>query len=55
MMSDFRTGDVRHSQADISKARESLGYDPTHSVNQGILEALPWYLEFFRRTVAVDA
>ncbi len=40
---DFRSGDVRHSQADIEKARVLLGYDPTHSVEQGLDEALPWY------------
>ena len=40
----FRTGDVRHSQADISKARNLLGYEPTHSVADGLEEALDWYL-----------
>lgn len=40
---DFRPGDVRHSQADISKARRLLGYEPTHSVEQGLDEALEWY------------
>lgn len=40
---EFRQGDVRHSQADISKARQLLGYEPTHSVEQGIDEALEWY------------
>jgi UDP-N-acetylglucosamine 4-epimerase len=40
---DFRKGDVRHSLADISKAREGLGYAPTHDVRQGIGEALAWY------------
>ncbi len=52
-MSDFREGDVRHSLADISKAREGLGYHPTHGVNQGIVEALPWYLDFFRKNALV--
>ena len=32
----FRNGDVRHSLADISFARESLGYEPSHSVHDGI-------------------
>ncbi|MCC6196837.1 MAG: SDR family oxidoreductase [Burkholderiales bacterium] len=41
--SDFRTGDVRHSQADISKARRILGYDPVFDVASGLREALPWY------------
>ena len=40
---DFRPGDVRHSLADISKARELLGYEPTHDVRKGIGEALAWY------------
>jgi UDP-N-acetylglucosamine 4-epimerase len=41
---DFRAGDVRHSQADISKARRLLGYAPTLTVAQGVPEALPWYV-----------
>jgi UDP-N-acetylglucosamine 4-epimerase len=40
---DFRPGDVRHSQADIAKARRLLGYDPVHDVRSGLREALPWY------------
>jgi len=40
---DFRVGDVRHSQADVSKAERLLGYRPTHSVEQGLKEALEWY------------
>lgn len=40
----FRAGDVRHSQADISKARELLGYAPTHRLRDGLLEALDWYV-----------
>jgi UDP-N-acetylglucosamine 4-epimerase len=40
---DFRAGDVRHSQADIAKARRLLGYAPTHDVRAGLREALPWY------------
>jgi UDP-N-acetylglucosamine/UDP-N-acetylgalactosamine 4-epimerase len=35
---DFREGDVRHSQADISKARELLGYTPTHDIHAGLRE-----------------
>ena len=38
-----RTGDVRHSLADIGKARRLLGYEPTHSMEQGLDEALDWY------------
>ena len=40
---DFRPGDVRHSQADIAKARRLLGYDPTHDVRSGLRESLAWY------------
>jgi UDP-N-acetylglucosamine 4-epimerase len=41
---DFRAGDVRHSQADVSKARRLLGYEPTHTLREGLQEALPWYM-----------
>ena len=40
---DFREGDVRHSQADISKAQLLLGYAATHSFHEGIAEAMRWY------------
>lgn len=40
----FRAGDVRHSLADISKARGKLGYEPTHDVAAGLHEALAWYV-----------
>ena len=39
---DFRAGDVRHSQADISKAERLLGYVPTHSLAQGLEETVAW-------------
>jgi UDP-N-acetylglucosamine 4-epimerase len=39
----FRAGDVRHSQADVGKAERDLGYAPTHAVEAGLAEALPWY------------
>jgi len=42
---DFRPGDIRHSLADISRAQEHLGYQPTHTVSQGLHEALAWYVE----------
>lgn len=44
----FRAGDVRHSEADISKAKQGLEFLPTHTVREGILQAVPWYLERFR-------
>jgi len=43
----FRAGDVRHSQADISKAQALLGYAPSHDLRAGLREALPWYLDYF--------
>ena len=41
---DFRAGDVRHSLADISKARTLLGYAPTHRIASGLAEAMDWYV-----------
>ncbi len=41
---DFRPGDVRHSLADIGKARRLLGYEPAYSIAQGLDEAAAWYL-----------
>ncbi|MDE7241009.1 NAD-dependent epimerase/dehydratase family protein [Desulfovibrio sp.] len=40
---DFRAGDVRHSLADIGRARILLGYDPRHDVRQGLRLAGDWY------------
>lgn len=42
---DFRNGDVRHSLADISKAKILLGYNPSYRVREGLIEALDWYLD----------
>lgn len=42
---DFRSGDVRHSQADISKAFALLGYSPTHRIGDGMRQALNWYIQ----------
>jgi len=41
---EFRAGDVRHSHADISRARALLGYEPTHRMEDGLDEALAWYV-----------
>jgi UDP-N-acetylglucosamine 4-epimerase len=38
-----RQGDVRHSLADISKARELINYQPSKSVRQGLAIAFEWY------------
>lgn len=40
-----RAGDIRHSNADISKARRLLGYDPQYSFEEGINLAIKWYVE----------
>jgi UDP-N-acetylglucosamine 4-epimerase len=45
---DFRPGDVRHSEADITKAKRHLGYAPSHRVAEGLDAALDWY----RRSLA---
>lgn len=42
---DFRAGDVRHSQADISKAANKLGYKPTHRIGAGLEQAMAWYVD----------
>jgi nucleoside-diphosphate-sugar epimerase len=40
----FRKGDVRHSLADISRARNLLGYDPEYDVAQGMKESISYYV-----------
>jgi UDP-N-acetylglucosamine 4-epimerase len=40
---DFRPGDVRHSLADIARARQLLGYEPTHRIAEGLSLAMEWY------------
>ena len=49
---DFRVGDIRHSQADIGKARRLLGYAPTHRLGAGIIQAMEWYMN--RRITRAD-
>lgn len=41
---EARAGDVRHSQADIAKARGLLGFAPTHDLGSGLREAMAWYI-----------
>ena len=45
----FRAGDVKHSQADVAKARRMLGYVPTHRVREGLEHAMPWYVRHLGR------
>jgi UDP-N-acetylglucosamine 4-epimerase len=46
---DFRAGDVRHSLADIGKARRLLGYAPSHRIREGLVEAMDWYVSDLSR------
>ena len=41
---DFRAGDVRHSQANIDKAQNLLGYQPKYKISEGMDEAMDWYV-----------
>ena len=41
---DFRAGDVRHSQANIEKAKKLLNYQPKYMISEGIDEAMDWYV-----------
>jgi UDP-N-acetylglucosamine 4-epimerase len=47
-MAPFRAGDVKHSLADVGRAQRQLGYAPTHRIGEGLTEALPWYVDFYR-------
>lgn len=40
-----RAGDIKHSNADISKAREMFGYDPDYDFDSGLKLAINWYVE----------
>lgn len=42
---DFRAGDIAHSMANMSKAKEILNYDPIVKIDDGIKKALNWYRE----------
>ena len=43
-----RAGDIRHSNADISKARRLLGYDPDYNFKRGLNLVVDWYTEYLR-------
>ncbi len=45
---DFRAGDVRHSKADITKAKTILNYQPEYDIKQGLDEAMDWYVKSLR-------
>jgi len=42
---EFQRGDVWHSQADITKISELLGFSPVYGVREGLAKTLPWYIE----------
>lgn len=44
----FRAGDVRHSQADVTKIKMLLGYEPFYLIKEGIAKAMPWYIQFLK-------
>jgi UDP-N-acetylglucosamine 4-epimerase len=48
----FRPGDIRFSGASIEKARRMLSFSPTHTVDQGLTEALEWYVDKARTSSA---
>lgn len=43
---DFRAGDVRHSLADISLARQYFGYEPEYSITRGLARCSGWYAKY---------
>lgn len=45
----FRAGDIRHSNANINKAKEFLQYVPSHSLEQGLSESIDWYIQDVKR------
>jgi UDP-N-acetylglucosamine 4-epimerase len=49
-LADFRDGDIRHSLADVTKARRLLDYVPTHNLRAGLAEAVEWYVRNASRT-----
>jgi UDP-N-acetylglucosamine 4-epimerase len=46
---DFRAGDIRHSNANIERVKELLGYEPTHNLEQGLKESIEWYISDIKK------
>jgi UDP-N-acetylglucosamine/UDP-N-acetylgalactosamine 4-epimerase len=42
-----RIGDIPHSLASINKAKNLLNYEPSHTIEKGIKEAVKWYYDYF--------
>ncbi|MCB9025391.1 MAG: SDR family oxidoreductase [Bdellovibrionaceae bacterium] len=45
---DFRSGDIKHSLADISKANQLVGYEPTEDVEAGLRKSIKWYIDDYK-------
>jgi UDP-N-acetylglucosamine 4-epimerase len=52
---DFRPGDVRHSEANISKGMRLLDYQATHDLPAGLAQALPWYIRKYQPIPSASA
>jgi UDP-N-acetylglucosamine/UDP-N-acetylgalactosamine 4-epimerase len=50
----MRAGDIRHSQADVSKAERLLGYEQRIPLSQGLAVAMPWYVRFITERDQAD-
>jgi UDP-N-acetylglucosamine/UDP-N-acetylgalactosamine 4-epimerase len=48
---DFRVGDVRHSLADITKAKNLLGFVPGYRVDKGLEDSMTWYAHFLSQNI----
>jgi len=46
---DFRDGYVRHFFADVKKARLILGYEPTYSLHERLVEVIDWHLSILKK------
>ena len=46
---DFRSGDVRHSKANIDKANRLLNYQPKYLISEGLDEAMDWYIASLKK------
>lgn len=50
----FRDGDIRRSGADITKIRQHLEYEPTHTIAQGLGQTLEWYVEHSAKSAQAE-
>jgi CDP-glucose 4,6-dehydratase len=46
--------EIKDQSLDASKARNILGWAPTYSLEQGVVETIHWYRDFFRDKVAIE-